>query len=222
MNNMKKIILIALLIVCIGVLGAIDLESYQFIDFLLNFNEPQAPQIYEDAVVFTASSSGRRVGISFAHEGFSKVHWFRQLMLPMPSADVIAGGRNAPLFRDSGMLFHVETIPDGLSNLDYRMIIDGLWTVDPLNTHRVSGSGGLIHSRVSLPQRPRPPSTFDAPAGHLNFAFTAPPGQIITVAGTFNNWDPFMYEMRETRPGSYSLLLALPPGTYQYVFFFRG
>jgi hypothetical protein len=42
------------------------------------------------------------------------------------------------------------------------------------------------------------------------------------VAGSFNGWDPFMYELVESPAGTYSLCLPLPPGKYQYSFFHRG
>ena len=45
---------------------------------------------------------------------------------------------------------------------------------------------------------------------------------MITVAGSFNGWDPFMYELKERTAGEYALVLPLPPGTYYYVFFHRG
>jgi hypothetical protein len=123
---------------------------------------------------------------------------------------------------DSGILFYVETMPNDMRNLDYRIIIDGLWSVDPMNPNTVAGPGGIFHSRVSLPSQPRPPSTLDAPPGQLRFSFRADSGEVITVAGTFNNWDPFMYELKESSEGLYTLTLTLPPGTYQYVFFYRG
>jgi hypothetical protein len=221
---MKRNITAVLLIVCIGTLGAVDLESYEFIDHLLSLPGPGAPDIFDDVVIFTASSAYSRVGIAFAHDGFSRVHWLQKLLIPKDSAEIAANAKNRNFdpYRDSGILFHVEVIPDGLRNMDYRMIIDGLWTVDPMNPNTAAGSGGLFHSRVVLPARSRPHSTSDSPPGQLLFNFRAPPGEIITVAGSFNNWDPFMYEMRETSEGLYTLTLALPPGIYQYIFFYRG
>ena len=219
---MKRIITAALLTLCIGTMYGVDLESSQFIDRLLSLNGPGAPVIYENAVIFTAPSSYRRVGISFAHEGFSRVHWFRKLVVPRDPAE-IAAARNRKIdpYVETGILFHAQDIPDGMRDMDYRMIIDGLWTVDPQNPLGVTGAGGLLQSRVSLPPRSRPVTTFDSVSG-LRVSYTAPPGEYITIAGSFNGWDPFMYEMRETSPGSYSFTLALPPGNYQYVFYHRG
>ncbi|WP_043922604.1 isoamylase [Leadbettera azotonutricia] len=221
---MKSIMATALLILTIGIIGAADLESYQFIDRLLTLPGPGAPVIFEDTVIFTAPSSYRRVGISFAFEGYSRVYWYKKLMIPEDPAVIAAMGKkkNINPNKDSGILFHVQTIPEDIGNLDYRMVIEGLWTPDPLNPLAVRDEAGLTQSRVAIPVRAKPPSTFDAPAGSLRFTYNSAPGETITVGGTFNGWDPFMYELRETSPGVYTLTLALPPGTYQYVFFHRG
>jgi hypothetical protein len=225
-NDMKSIMTAALLILTIGITGAADLESYQFINRLLSLPGPGAPVIYEDTVIFTAPSSYRRVGISFAHEGYSKVYWYKKLMIPEDRALLLdsKGEMNKKVNpnKDSGILFHVQTIPEEIQNLDYRMIIDGLWTPDPLNPLAVIGPSEISQSRVYIPSRPRPLSTFDAPPGSLRFTYNAPRGGTVTVAGTFNNWDPFMYELKEASPGVYTLVLTLPPGTYQYAFFHKG
>jgi hypothetical protein len=220
---MKNIIAAVLLTLTIGI-GAADLESYQFIDRLLSLPGPGAPVIFEDTVIFTAPSSYRRVGISFAYEGYSRVYWYKKLMVPEDPRVIAAMGKkkNIDPNKDSGILFHVQTIPEDIRNLDYRMVIDGLWTSDPLNPLAMKDEAGLTQSRVAIPARARPPSTFDAPKGSLRFTYSTAPGETISVGGTFNGWDPFMYELKETSPGVYTLTLALPPGTYQYVFFHRG
>ena len=221
---MKRLMTAIYLIVCIGTIRAADLGSYEFINCLLNLSGPASPVIFEDSVIFTAPSSYRRVGISFAYEGFSKVYWMQKLVLPRDPIDIANDGkkRNLEMYYDSGMLFHVQQVPDGIPDVDYRMIIEGLWTADPLNPVVVSGSGGILLSRVKIPARTRPVPTVDSNSRTLHFSFMAPPGETITVGGSFNNWDPFMYEMKETRTGFYTLTLNLPPGTYQYVFYYRG
>jgi hypothetical protein len=149
---MKSITAALLLILTIGTIGAADLGSYQFIDHLLSLPGPGAPEIFEDSVIFTAPSSYRRVGIAFAFEGYAKVYWFRQLLIPRDPAEIAAEGKkkNVELNRDSGILFHVQAFPEGMRNLDYRMIIDGLWTLDPLNPRSVTGPSGLTQSRITV------------------------------------------------------------------------
>ena len=221
---MKALITAALLTIIIGNIGAADIESYQFIDHLRAISVPGKPEIYEDSVLFTAPSSYQRVGISFAYEGYAKVYWFKRLMLPKDPAELAAAGKNRKNIdpnKDSGIMFYLQSIPENITNMDYRLIIDGLWTVDPLNPQTISGPSGIVASRVSLPAKSNTaPGT--TPPGSYRFSYRAPPGESITVGGSFNNWDPFMYELRETSPGFYTLTLPLPPGSFQYVFFHRG
>jgi hypothetical protein len=220
---MKKIMVLMLLGLIIGSIGAVDTESYQFIERLLSLKEPGAPKVYEDAVIFTAPSSYRRVGIAFAGEGFSRVHWFQKLMVPVDAPLPRKTNDPSTVFADSGILFHVYTVPEDVREIEYRLVIDGLWTTDPLNPLQcIDPASGIARSVMVLPEIPRRPSTLGGSPGSLSFTFTAPPGERITVAGSFNRWDPFMYELQETRPGFYSLTLPLPPGTYHYVFFYRG
>jgi hypothetical protein len=214
----------ALLILIIGNIGAVDIESYQFIDHLKTISKPGKPEIFEDGVLFTVPSSYRRIGISFAHEGYAKVNWFRRFMIPRDSADFFVNGKRQKKMDpniDSGIMFHFEPIPMNIKNMDYRMIIDGLWTTDPLNSICVSGPSGVIESRFPLPEKLK--TAFDpAKPGTYRFSYFAQPGEIITVGGSFNNWDPFMYELVEISPGFYTLSLPLPSGGFHYVFFHRG
>jgi hypothetical protein len=223
---MKRILIpfLCIIIPCVYAQAA-DLESYEFIDRLLSMPGPGAPEIFEDAVIFTASSSHRRVGVAFGFEGFSRVHWFRKLLVSQdPLNAPIPPGRKVPdPYRDSGILFHVLQLPKDLDEVDYRLIIDGLWTTDPANPlTRNIGETGLVYSYIHIPQRETVPDPLQGPPGNLSLSFKGPPGETVTVAGNFNGWDPFMYELKEAPAGNYSLLLPLPPGTWQYVFFHRG
>jgi len=234
---MKAFITTALLIIIIGNIGAADIESYQFIDYLRSISAPGRPEIYNGGVVFTATSSYNRIGISFAHEGYAKVHWLKHLMIPRDSTELMVNGKIDKKMspnKDSGIMFHYEMIPENLKNMDYRMIFDGLWTTDPQNPVLVRGPSGISESRISLPlhsaaqtpgsegSHPARPAQNGASAGTYRFIYQGPPGETVTVGGTFNNWDPFLYELRETNPGYYSLNLPLPPGSFQYVFYRRG
>ena len=214
-----------LLMAIIGSIGAADTDSFLYIDFLLQMRGPEKPHIVDDSVIFTASSSYRRVGIAFAHEGFGKIYWFRRLMAANDNAGAWVKNRPpADLYRDSGLLFYVYTIPDTLrGNLEYRLVIDGLWVKDPVNPDsRVDPASGITRSVVFISGVKRSDSPNRGPEGTLTFTYYAPPGETVTVAGSFNRWDPYMYELKETSPGKYTLSLPLPPGTYQYVFFHRG
>ncbi|MDR0568551.1 MAG: isoamylase [Spirochaetaceae bacterium] len=214
-----------LLSVIIGRIEAIDIESSYFIDHLLSITEPGKPEIFEDGVIFTAPSAYNRVGIAFAHEGFGKVYWFKKLVYPEDESAQTDKAKKAkgPAYIDSGVAFHVFTLPPDLKEVEYRLIINGLWTTDPANpVTRIDRTSGAAYSVVSVPEVKKAAASPTAPAGSILFKYKGPPGETITVAGNFNGWDPFMYELRETSPGLYTLILPLPPGVYHYVFFHRG
>jgi hypothetical protein len=203
---------------------AADIDDY-LIDRLLSMSGPGAPEIIEDSVIFTFSSQCRRAGISFAHEGFSRVYWFRLLLIPQdPINALLPASRKKPeSHKDSSILFHTIKIPEELNELEYRLIIDGLWTIDPANPQsRRNIKTGLEYSVLELPARQKKPGILMGPPGTLNFTFQGPPGETVSVAGTFNGWDPFMYILEETSIGIYKLTIPLPPGKYQYIFFCRG
>ena len=116
---MKAVITAVLLILIIGNIWPVDIDSNQFIDHLRTIARPGTPEIFEDAVLFTAPSSFRRVGISFAHEGYAKVHWFRRFMIPRDRAELFEAGKirkGVDPNRDSGIMFYVESIPAGIKN----------------------------------------------------------------------------------------------------------
>ncbi|GHU10921.1 hypothetical protein FACS1894151_10520 [Spirochaetia bacterium] len=211
-----------LLVLIIGTIGAIDTESYQFIDHLLGLSAAGGPELYEDGILFTASGTNRRVGIAFAHEGFAKVYWFQKLLVP-GDGGIVSSNAGVITYRDTGILFHVYVPPTDMKEIEYRLVMDGLWTVDPLNpARRIDPRSGIARSIVALPNVPPPPSTFSGPPGSLHFSYKTAAGESVTVAGNFNGWDPFMYELKEISPGNYDLVLPLPPGTYQYMFYHRG
>jgi 1,4-alpha-glucan branching enzyme len=73
-----------------------------------------------------------------------------------------------------------------------------------------------------MPVRPVKPNPFEKFPDVITFTYKGPPGEIVTVTGSFNGWDPFMYELKEKSEGVYTLALPLMPGKYQYVFFCKG
>ncbi|MCL2802131.1 MAG: glycogen-binding domain-containing protein [Treponema sp.] len=193
----------------LAAIHASEWETYEVVNRLLSIQGPSAPVIQDDFVIFSADSSLRRVGIAFANENFGTVHWFRQLVVPQPSGP--------------GIQFYIYKIPDHLRELEYRLVVNGLWTVDPSNENqRRDPVSGLVLSVLRLPQRQIRPNPLNSLPDGLTFTYRTEPGEIVTLGGSFNSWDPFMYELREGPAGVYSITIPLPPGTYQYVFFHRG
>jgi len=226
MKRIRFYILLVVLASFIAVLPyAEDWESYEALNRLLSLPGPGAPVIQGNLVIFTADSSLRRVGVAFAHEDFSAIYWFRPLLVSQDRLyPIVQPDQRIPdSYRDSGIQFHVYQLPDHLRELEYRLIINGLWTIDPANPlSRRDPVTGLNLSVLNLPARAVRPNPLNGLPAGLSFTFNGPPGEIITVAGSFNSWDPFMYELREGPAGVYSITIPLPPGVYQYVFFHRG
>jgi hypothetical protein len=205
--------------------GADEWETYELIERLLSLNSPGTPVIYNGFIIFTADSSLRRVGVAFSHENFANVYWFKRLILfEDPLLVTIPPGQKVPdPYRDSGIQFHVYEIPEHLTELEYRLVINGLWTTDPNNTlTRRDHISGLTLSVLRLPPRPLKPNPLNGLPEGLTFTFNGPPGEVVTIAGSFNGWDPFMYEMKEYPSGVYTLTIPLQSGRYQYVFFCQG
>jgi hypothetical protein len=202
--------------------AALETRSGEFMEFMLAYSAPASPQIFEDAVVFSAPSLYKRVGVAFAHENFEKIHWFVKLLVPIDDTAEFDPKSKIPpeMLRDSGVLFYAYTPEKPLERLEYRLIIDGLWCADPLNPRKRADP----ITGIDLSVAPVPPRETAAIASEkaLSLQFRAPPGEIITTAGDFNDWDPFMYQLRETRPGLYTITIPLPSGKWRYVFFYRG
>jgi hypothetical protein len=204
---------------------AAEWETYELVTRLLSLPGPGAPVVQDNAVIFTASSGLRKVGIAFAHEKFANVHWFQNLVVSQDwLSPVFKPGQTIPdPYKDSGILFYVFEVPEDLLEVEYRLVINGLWTTDPLNSlSKKDPVTGLIFSTVPVPPRAIKPNPLKGLPGGLTFTFNAPAGETVTIAGDFNSWDPFMYELKEYPAGVYSITIPLPPGTHQYVFFHRG
>jgi hypothetical protein len=174
---------------------------------IIETTEAAAPEIMDDTVFFSYKPQGntRYAGIAFAHEEFREIHLFER--------------------NEHGVLFFFYPIPEGVHGLDYRFVIDGLWTIDPKNPLKIRGAEGLSLSRFEFPAdaaQMRTASPVIRADGQAEFNLEAPSGRDIYLSGSFNGWDPYMYRLREVRPGLYSLTLRLLPGTYYYMFNAEG
>ena len=178
------------------------------------------PVVFGDYVIFTADAHVRHTGIAFDFENYHRVHSFRRLVKPNLEAD------SAP-----NLLFYVLKIPQNLTLIKYRLVIDGLWTTDPHNANAEFAENANVNVSKVVINRPAENRTGIAqPAGSANldgriapgtvrFVYEGESGQRIRLGGTFTNWDSFIYELQETSPGLYQLELSLPKGTYYYAFY---
>lgn len=184
-----------------------DIADYARSKIIDQIEQPCAPYVQDGYLIFTADKSARFVGIAFGYENFRIIHPFQRL------SHYETDGKPV-----DSVLFYITTYPKDMDEVSYKLIIDGLWTTDPLNSKRTFDK--QTNSMLSIVNVERPePITEKAADGNVRFVYYGESGQSIRLGGTFNNWDSYMYEMTEVSPGIYQIELPLPPGVYYYNFY---
>ncbi|HRY73257.1 MAG TPA: hypothetical protein P5165_08535 [Spirochaetia bacterium] len=206
---MKRILLaLTLVLAAASLTGAFEVESLPLHLLLAGKAEAGPPLVRGDHLVLSAKGPYRFVAAAFDFEGYRELHLFE---------------RNA-----QGVFVLAFPIPlKRREPLAYRLVVDGTWMVDPRNPLKAEDRGsGLALSLAEVPYlSDERPGLYGFGAGEgrgVRFLFKGAPGEIVTLAGDFNNWDPFLHELRETSPGVYELVLPLPEGSHRYAFVYRG
>lgn len=177
-------------------------------NLIAGISSVSAPYISGDYVVFTADKHARFVGIAFDYEDFKIIH-------PMQLKTVY----DMDFEPIDSVYFYILTLPKTVQDIDYRLVIDGLWTTDPSNSSRVYNPQiGLYLSHLDVP-RSIPTVTEKVDAGTVRFIYKGATGQQVRLGGSFTNWDSWIYTMTETRPGVYEINIPLAPGKYEYAFY---
>lgn len=191
-------------------------DTYEYDLLVSTISGYGAPFLSGNSVVFTAKPDARYIGIAFDFENFREIHSFQLKKIYDIDGEVT-----------NSFFFYVLDLPKSVSNIEYRLVVDGLWTTDPLNPKTVyKPSSGLTLSKLALNRNLIPETevrkvsgTSKDENGVVHFVYRGKPGQHIRLGGTFTNWDSWIYELDETEPGIYQIDLPLPPGTYYYSFF---
>lgn len=179
-------------------------NTYHYDKMVLAIQKAGAPYIENGYIVFTAETGPRTFGIAFDFENYSVIHPFE-----------IRKRRDIDDNVTDTLFFYALAIPPKLLELSYRVVIDGLWTCDPLNPDlRYDSESGMMLSHVSIANRIADET--EATGKSIRFVYEGEQGQSVKLTGTFTSWDPWIYELAETRPGFYELNVSLPPGTYYY------
>jgi hypothetical protein len=167
-----------------------------------------APYVVDGELVLSVAGPFRSVSAAFAHEGFAILHPYE---------------RNR-----QGVFVLAYPVPLKRSDpLEYRIVVDGAWTVDPADPERRSDPAtGLELSVAKVPYlsdlRLGSYKLLAEDGRTARFIFRGEAGEYVTVCGDFDNWDPFIHEMAETSPGVYQLDLVLAPGRHYYTYYYRG
>jgi hypothetical protein len=176
---------------------------------LAGMKAASSPRVMEGHLVLSASGPYRAVAAAFAHEGFAILHPYER-----NRQGVFVLAYPIPLKWDKG-------------RLEYRVIVDGVWTVDSVNPERIDDPAtGLELSVAAVPNLSDLHMGLYKVLGEdgrtARFIFRGGEGESVTVCGDFNNWDPFIHAMAETAPGVYQLEIPLPKGRHYYDFVYRG
>lgn len=206
----KTLVLLIFITLCLSLsFSDNSIDSYLYEKLIESIVRIEAPRIKDGCIIFTASAN-RHAGIAFAHEDYKQIHSFKRLA----QRELDEG--------EESILFYIFPIPDAASEIRYRLVIDGLWSSDPLNKNIVFDRiHSMSVSSIEVPYK-KEYKTETGNKNYVKFTYLGEPKQNIRLAGSFNNWDPFMYDLIEVSPGRYELNLNLPSGTWLYAYFSGG
>ena len=208
---MKKIIVFGLFIVMYAAAFSENaentIEDHIYNELVESVYRAEMPKIKDRYLIFTAKAN-RHAGIAFAHEDYKFIHSFKKLV-----RGEFKGEKTEPV------LFYIMPIPEAVSQVRYRIVVDGLWSSDPENPNSFFDyMTGMTVSCVEVPYKKEYKTVIEN-ENTVKFTYLGEAHKRIRLAGTFNNWDPFMYELDEGEPGRYELNLSLPRGTWFYAYF---
>lgn len=214
---MRKNRFLLLSFICFAFMSYITAQTYQealpiddadYAELASTISQVRAPYLKGDYVVFTQENTARFIGIAFDFENYRTIHPFQ-----------LRNMRNELNEVDDSFYFYILKLPKTVQAVNYRIVIDGLWTTDPQNVSKVySEEIGLTLSHLNV-SRTIPLVTEKKAEGYVRFVYTGPSGQKVRLGGSFTNWDSWIYEMREVSPGIYQCDLPLPPGQYEYAYY---
>ncbi len=211
-NTMRKIHFLSLALLCLFNLYAFsqtqELDTYDYNNLVTSIKGVSSPYISGDYIVFTAQYNSRFVGIAFDFENYKTIHPFYLHKTINYEGDIT-----------SSWYFYILEKPKNIQKISYRLVMDGLWTVDPYNPNSYyNRSDNTYLSYIDIPYRDDS-ITKKVDETLTRFVCIEEPGQKIRLGGTFTNWDSWIYEMQELEPGKYELFLPLPSGTYYYSYY---
>ena len=217
--RMKKLFLFLMILalsICGLAAGAVGLyaeepanfQNYELDTLLHEIDKAQAPVITENYIIFTCQPKYRFVGIAFDFENYQIIHPFQ--LLTHSDEDGVVTKKH---------MFYAYERQHKSTEIKYRLVMDGLWTTDPENPQKIyDDSVNLWFSKVEDPNSIKT-YTQAKKSDSVHFIYKGESGQKIHLAGTFTNWDPWIYELNETSEGVYELELPLIAGKYYYNYY---
>ena len=192
----------------ISAAAPVEYQNYDLDMLLHEITQAGEPIINDDYIIFTADTNYRFVGIAFDFEDYQIIHPFQ--ILTQTDDDEKKTRRH---------LFYCYERQHKLTSIKYRLIMDGLWTTDPHNPNKeYDEETNLYFSKIDVPDGIKIYTNANK-SNAVHFIYKGASGQEIRLAGTFTNWDPWIYKLNETSPGLYELDLPLASGKYFYNYY---
>ena len=171
--------------------------------------EAHSPMFIDNHIIFTYYNGRkytRRVAIAFESDNYRQIYPF--------------------LKNEYNVFFFIAEIPEKTDFLNYRLIVDGVWTHDPINDSSFLSPEHLRVSSLNIPESFSEYLTTPLinDNGNVQFIYKDQENKHIYLSGNFNNWDPFMLRMVEDKknPGTYTISLRMAPGMHFYTFVSDG
>ena len=201
--GLVRCLLLTCMIFCSGALFAADPITRDIA--VKSVSSSQPPRMVDDILILSLKpdTPALFVGARFAHEDWKVLHPYAM------------NGR--------GVFVLDYPVPEGVREIRYRIVVDGLWMADPANPRTEVDAAGVSFSLYTLEKDPVRTIVNPKPdAGSYTFVFRGSPGRRVSLVGDFNNWDPFMDPLEETSPGMYSISIRVLPGEHWYCFLSDG
>lgn len=106
----------------------------------------------------------------------------------------------------------------------YKILVDGIWQQDPYNPHWEFNRHGEKVSILTVPRKllTYPNNPIKIGPNRYKFWFKAPDAQRVSIAGSFNHYNPWEGIMKKDRNNIWTIEIQVFPGTHYYCFVADG
>lgn len=170
-----------------------------------NMKSSQTPEVWNNYFILSyfEQYTPRFVAVAFEHEHYQILHKF--------------------LLNEHNIFIFYSNLPD-VPELRYRINVDGVWQIDPQNSHIVRDPKGVPLSVLQLPEHRNllVKGPIYRGEGVVDFYLSAKENATVFLVGSFTRWDPFLLPMKEIESGVYHLSVYLEEGEHYYYFLVNG
>jgi len=127
----------------------------------------------------------------------------------------------------------LEPVPVAAQAGPLRRLLAALWSPREVRLHWRPAYGlaavaavllmllGPLFRTIAAPDGTPATAASGEPSIYVQFRLQAGDANTVALAGSFTDWRP-SYELRESAPGVWTVLLPLPPGVHDYAFLVDG